>query len=105
MNSYKLENFTKGWFIGNFEPTLFNGDFEVGIKEYKSGDKEERHFHKLSKEYTVIVSGKVKMNNIEYIKGDIIEILENEDTDFECIEDTVTVVVKTKSVKGDKYKI
>jgi hypothetical protein len=45
------------------------------------------------------------MNNIEYIKGDIIEILENEDTDFECIEDTVTVVVKTKSVKDDKYKI
>ena len=24
MNSYKLEDFTKGWFIGNFEPTLFN---------------------------------------------------------------------------------
>ena len=45
MNSYKLEDFTKGWFIGNFEPTLFNDDFEVGIKEYKSGDKEPEGFN------------------------------------------------------------
>jgi hypothetical protein len=105
MNSYKLEDFTKGWFIGDFEPSLFNADFEVGIKEYKSGDKEDRHFHKLSKEYTVIVFGKVKMNGIEYIKGDIIEVNENQDTDFECLEDAVTVVVKTKSIKNDKYKV
>jgi len=105
MKSFELKNFKKGWFIGKFEPTTFSADFEVGIKEYKSGDREERHLHKLSREYTVIISGKVKMNNIEYIKGDIIEVLENEDTDFECLEDTITVVVKTKSVKGDKYKI
>jgi hypothetical protein len=105
MKNYKLEDFKKGWFIGNFEPSVFNGDFEVGIKEYKSGDKEERHLHKLSKEYTVIVSGRVKMNNIEYKKGDIIEIVENEDTDFECLEDSITVVVKTRSIKNDKYKI
>jgi hypothetical protein len=43
------------------------------------------------------------MNDIEYIKGDIIQIDENESTDFECIEDTITVVVKTKSIKNDKY--
>jgi hypothetical protein len=100
-----LNDFTKGWFIGNFEPSLFNADFEVGVKEYKSGDKEQKHYHKLAKEFTVIISGKVKMNDIEYIKGDIIQIDENESTDFECIEDTITVVVKTKSAKNDKYKI
>ena len=55
MNSYKLQDFTKGWFIGNFEPTLFDGDFEVGIKEYKFGDKEERHLHKLSKESALLM--------------------------------------------------
>ena len=103
MKLHKLDNMFKGWFIGDFEPSLFNADFEDGVKEYKSGDKEQKHYHKLAKEFTVIISGKVKMNDIEYIKGDIIQIDENESTDFECIEDTITVVVKTKSIKNDKY--
>jgi hypothetical protein len=105
MELHKLNNFTKGWFIGNFEPTLYNTDFEVGIKEYKSGDKEQRHFHKEADEFTAIISGKVLMNGIEYAKGDIIKVVKFEDTDFECIEDCITVVVKTKSIKGDKYLI
>ncbi len=104
MNIYNLRDYVKGRFIGNFEPSLHKSDFEVGMKEYKSGDKEDEHYHKLSKEYTLVVSGVVKINNIEYKKGDIIEVLEYESVVFECIEDAVTVVVKTRSVIGDKYK-
>ncbi len=103
MRIEKIENFTKGWFIGDFEPSLNKSDFEVGIKKYKAGDKEERHYHKKSKEYTVIISGVVRMNENILNQGDIIEVNEFEDTDFECLEDAVTVVVKTKSVLGDKY--
>jgi quercetin dioxygenase-like cupin family protein len=104
MKSFELKNFEKGWFIGKFEPTVFSADFEVGIKEYKSGDKEQKHYHKLAKEFTVIISGKVKMNDIEYIKGDIIQIDENESTDFECIEDTIVGGLNTnnKFVKSIK---
>ena len=100
---HNLKNINKGWFIGNFDSSLFKTDFEVGIKEWKTGEKSQRHYHKIAKEFTVILSGKVLMNNVEYIKGDIIQIDEMEDTDFECMEDALTVVVKTKSVKGDKY--
>jgi hypothetical protein len=99
-----LSEMTKGWFIGDFEPTAYKTtDFEVGIKEYKAGDYEPKHLHKVAKEFTVVVSGRVKMNGVEYGKGEIIQINEFDATDFECIEDCVTVVVKTKSVKGDKY--
>jgi len=47
MKTAKLENMLKGWFIGNFEPTLLrtNG-VEVAVKEYKKGDYEELHYHK-----------------------------------------------------------
>lgn len=103
MKLYNLENMVRGWFIGDFEPTLFNADFEVGVKKYKSGDKEEKHYHKLAKEFTIIVSGVVKMNSTMYKENDIIQIDEYEPTDFECIEDAITVVVKTKSVMGDKF--
>jgi hypothetical protein len=95
----------RGWFIGNFEPTLHNADFEVGIKKYKSGDKEEMHYHKLAKEFTIIVSGIVKMNGAIYKENDIIQVDEYDETDFFCVEDAITVVVKTKSIKGDKYII
>jgi len=100
---HNLKNMKNGWFIGKFEPSLYNADFEVGIKEYKTGDKEQKHYHKLAKEFTVVISGKILMNGIEYSKNDIIQINENEKTDFECLQDAITVVIKTKSIIGDKY--
>ena len=104
MKSHNLKDMIRGWFIGKFEPTLFSADFEVGVKRYKKGDREERHYHKHSKEFTVIISGKVKMNDIIYNENDIIQIDEFESTDFECIEDCTTVVVKTKSIENDKFE-
>jgi mannose-6-phosphate isomerase-like protein (cupin superfamily) len=99
-----LTNFTKGWFIGKFEPTLLDtSDFEIAIKRYKAGDNEEFHHHKIATEYTVIVEGEVIMNNVQYKTNDIIIIPPNESTDFKCLTDVITVVVKTPSVGGDKY--
>ena len=104
MEVEKLEKFIKGWVIGDFKPTLFNTkDFEIAIKTYKAGDLEEKHFHKIAKEWTVIVKGKVKMNDLEYVKGDIIIINPGEATDFLALEQTVTVVVKIPSVSDDKF--
>lgn len=104
MNINNLKNFVKGWFIGNFEPTLLNtNDFEVAIKRYNAGDYEESHHHKIATEFTIIVEGEVEMNGTKYIKDDIIMIQPNESTDFKCITDVVTVVIKTPSANNDKY--
>lgn len=105
MKTAKLEDMVKGWFVGNFNPTLIKtNDVEVAVKEYKKGDYEEKHYHKIATEITVIVSGRVKMNGVEYKKGDIIVMEPNESTDFECIEDgTLNVVVKCPSHTNDKY--
>lgn len=104
MKTARLENMVKGWFIGNFDPTLIQtNDVEVAVKEYRKGDYEERHYHKRSTEITVIVCGKVRMNGIEYVKGDIIVIEPNQATDFEVLEDTITTVVKYPGANNDKY--
>lgn len=104
MKVAKLEDMVKGWFVGNFDPTLIKtNDVEVAVKEYKKGDCEEKHYHKIATEITVIVSGKVRMNGIEYSKGDIIVIEPNEATDFEALEDTVNTVVKFPGASHDKY--
>ena len=104
MKVAKLEDMVKGWVVGNFDPTLIKtNDVEVAVKMYKKGDYEEKHYHKIATEITVIVSGKVKMNNVEYSKGDIIVIEPNESTDFEALEDTVNTVVKFPGSNNDKY--
>jgi quercetin dioxygenase-like cupin family protein len=104
MKVTKLDDMIKGWFVGNFEPTLVKtNDVEVAVKSYIKGDAEDTHYHKIATEITVVVSGKVKMNNIVYSKGDIITIKPNESTNFEALEDTVCTVVKYPGASDDKY--
>lgn len=103
-DKYSLDDMVKGWFVGNFSPSLFKtNDVEIAVKKYKKGDYEESHFHKIATEITVIVSGKVRMNDSIYTENDIIVINPNESTDFYVMEDTVTTVVKLPGVNNDKY--
>jgi quercetin dioxygenase-like cupin family protein len=104
MDLYKIEDMFKGWFIGDFEPSLYKTqDVEVGVKEYEAGEYESHHYHKIATEFTVIIDGKVEMNGKSYSSGDIIRIMPNEITDFKAITNTKTVVVKIPGAKNDKY--
>lgn len=107
MKTAKLDDMVKGWFIGNFNPSLRKtNDVEVAVKKYKKGDHEGKHYHKIATEYTCIISGRVKMNGTEYGKGDIVVMEPGEATDFECLEDdTTNVVVKIPGANNDKYEI
>lgn len=104
MQRAKLSDMVRGWFIGDFTPTVLTTQAaEVGVKLYKAGDSEERHFHKIATEITVILSGRVRMNGVEFVSGDIITTEPMESTDFEVLEDTSTVVVKLPGATNDKY--
>ena len=99
-----VNEYTKGWLVGNFEPSLINSkDIEVGLKYYRKGDKESKHVHKIITEYTIVVSGKIKMNDEVYIEKDIVTILPNVPTNFESLEDSITLVIKTPSIPSDKH--
>lgn len=104
MKKANLKNFVKGWFVGNFTPSLIQtNDVEVAIKRYKAGDNESAHYHKIATEITVIISGSVEMNGIKYSTDDIIVIEPNDKTDFKCLTDVVTAVVKYPGANDDKY--
>ena len=104
MKLSNLDNMFKGWFIGDFEPSLNStSNVEVAVKKYKKGDYEKKHYHKLSTEYTVIISGLAELNNERFSEGTIIEISPNESADFKALQDTITVVVKIPGTKNDKY--
>ncbi len=104
MKTAKLDEMIKGWVVGNFDPSLIKTEHvEVAVKKYDKGEYENRHFHKISTEITVIVIGRVRMNGVEYAAGDIIVIEPYESTDFEALEDTINTVVKFPSATKDKF--
>ena len=104
MKVAKLDDMVKGWFVGDFNPTTFaTQEVEVAVKRYAAGDYEARHYHKVATEITLILSGHVRMNGVEYRAGDIVTIAPHESTDFDVLDDTVTVVVKLPGALNDKY--
>jgi len=104
MNKHNIQDFVRGWLVGDFEPSLVKlKDIEVAIQFYKAGDQESEHVHKIAREITVIAYGRVTMSGVEYVKGDIVDIPPGIPTDFVALEDTATVVIKTPSVPSDKH--
>jgi len=106
MELFNIDDFVKGWFVGNFEPSLYKtNDVEVAYKSYKAGDKEAKHYHKIATEITIITSGIVKMNGNEYHRGDVIIMNPNDVADFSVIEDAENIVVKIPGANDDKYEV
>lgn len=104
MRRARIQDMVKGWFIGDFEPTLHRTrDVEVAVKRYSAGEREGAHYHKVATEFTVISRGEVEMNGTRYVEGDIVVIEPGERTDFRAVTDAVTVVVKIPGAQNDKY--
>lgn len=104
MHIERLEQFTKGWVVGDFEPSIIRtSDVEVSVRYYKAGDSEAEHVHKIAKEITIVVSGVFEMNGVVLEAGDIVTLEPGESAAFKCIEDGANTVIKMPSVIGDKY--
>ncbi|HRQ82229.1 MAG TPA: glycosyltransferase family 2 protein, partial [Azospirillaceae bacterium] len=104
MKRYRLDDMTRGWFVGAFEPTALATDAaEAGVKRYAAGAREAAHVHKIATEITVILSGIAEMNGRRLTEGDIVVLAPGEAADFHAVTDVVTVVVKTPCAPGDKH--
>jgi hypothetical protein len=104
MKFSNLDNFTRGWIVGDFQPSLFSTkDNDIGILRINKGDKSDGHFHKNHIEYNIIIEGKVKIKNNILIKNDIF-IYEPLDKSYvEFLKNTILLVIKNPSTKNDKY--
>jgi len=106
MKKFKLNNFTRGWVVGDFEPVLFNDkNVEVALMRYNQGDREASHEHRVAREYTIVVNGLFKMNQEIVGQDEIILAEPGEAVEFECLQTGATLVIKTPSVIGDKYLV
>lgn len=104
MRIFKLSDFTRGWIVGDFNNSVIKmNSSEFCVKRFKAGEKEPLHYHKLTTEITVVVSGSIKMNGIEYGPDDVVVMEPGESTDFEALTDATTVAFRNGSFPGDKY--
>lgn len=102
----KSGEFHRGWFLGNFEPTMESfKEFEAAVKFYTKGDHEGKHLHKVSTEYTIIGAGRFRMGERVLEKGDIVQLDPGTACDFECLESGVTFVIKTPCAPDDKFLV
>ena len=104
MNNSKLKDMVNGWFIGAFKPTAYETNAcEVAVKSYKAGDHDQRHYHKVATEISLVFVGKIRMLDKDWESGDIIVVKPGEMCEFTALTDTTMVVVKLPGVLGDKY--
>jgi hypothetical protein len=106
MKKTRIEDYKRGWFIGNFEPSILKTtEFEVGYLRHSKNEKWNSHFHKESIEYNVLIRGKMIIQNQILEEGDVFVFEKNEVADPQFLEDCELIVVKVPSVIGDKYEI
>lgn len=101
-----LKRMTRGWLIGDFEPSILKTkDFEVGILTHKKGEIWPKHYHREAVEYNCLLEGKMIIQDILIEPGTIFVLDKNEIADPQFLEDCRVLVIKTPSVIGDKYEI
>lgn len=106
MTIHNLNDFKGGWVVGDFDPSLIHSrDAEVSVKHYKKDDVEQAHVHKIADEVTIIVSGNVIMNGRLLTANDIVFLPAGEPATFVALTDAITCVIKSPSIKGDKYTL
>lgn len=102
----KMSNMVGGWFIGDFEPSVYKTDqFEVCYKQHYKGEIWDNHYHKIATEINYLIKGEMKINDTLFTKGDIFLIEPYEISVPEFLTDCELIVVKTPSIKEDKYII
>ena len=103
MKVNKIDEFTKGWFVGDFSPALIHStDYEIAVKWFKVGEREPLHKQNMATEITVVITGQIRLGDEIFFKGDVITIPPGEFTEFESITDSTLVCVKTPSLPNDK---
>jgi len=106
MKKQRIEEMWRGWFIGDFEPSVLKTDkFEVGLLTHKKGEVWPKHYHAIATEYNVLIEGRMTIQEQQIVPGDIFVLGPNEIADPIFHEDCKILCVKTPSLTKDKYEV
>ena len=99
----KVADYTRGWFIGDFEPSLVRlQDFETCYKSFGAGEREPTAVQLKATELTLVVHGEAQINGVTLKEGDLCLVLPGETADFFAVTDCKVVGIKFPSIADDK---
>ena len=109
MKVSKLSDYTRGWIIGDFEPSILRTKtlklpYSL-IQKGKSGCRIKNYIIIKKVEYNILVSGKMMMQDQELNAGDVFVLDRYEVADPVFLEDCKVVCVKTPSIPSDKFEV
>ena len=106
MKTAKLSDMHRGWFIGDFEPSVMRTPlFEVGVLTHLKGETWPAHYHAVATEYNVLLEGSMRISGQVIEPGDIFWFEPGDIADPEFLEDCKVLCVKRPSIIGDKYEV
>ena len=102
MKVTRLSDYTRGWVIGDFEPSVLRTkDFEVAVLTHKArGTMHFAHYHKEGVEYNILISGKMVIQGTELNTGDVFVLDRYEVADPVFLEDCKVVCKNTLHTIG-----
>ena len=75
------------------------------LTKHPQGEIWDNHYHKIATEINYLIRGKMNLSGTTLEEGDIFILQPGEIAIPEFLTDCELVVVKTPSIKGDKYII
>lgn len=106
MEVRKLKDYKGGWFMGDFNPSVWKGwYFEVAVLHHKKNEVWPKHYHKIADEYNVLLDGHMTICGQEIFKDDIFILKAGEVADPVFHEDCRVLCIKIPSDPKDKYEV
>jgi mannose-6-phosphate isomerase-like protein (cupin superfamily) len=104
MKRAHIDNMIRGWFIGDFEPSVYRTvGFEVGLMRHTKQDGIRPHLHREVTEYNLVTRGRFVVNGESLGMGDIFIIEPGMAVVIEFLTEEVDVIcVKVPSIPSDK---
>lgn len=106
MEVVPLDKMFRGWFIGDFEPSVFKTSaFEIGYLYHKKDEYWPAHYHEKIDEYNLLIKGKMLVNDKIINENEIFIIPKGIVSNPKFLEDSYIICIKTPSIPGDKILV
>lgn len=106
MEILDVNNIVRGWFVGNFDNTLYKTDAcEVAYKYHFSGEDWPAHFHEHSDEINYLVTGQMEINGQKMEAPCVFIIRKGEVAKPRFITAVTLIVVRVPGIPHDKIVV
>jgi hypothetical protein len=106
MKLFDIDQYIGGWFVGDFEPSIWRTTaYEVGYKYHEAGEPWPTHYHEHMDELTFLLEGTVIIQGQTLTGPVIFELNRHEIADPTFVTACKMFVIKSPSVPGDKVEI